>query len=47
MATADDVTAELLGTNPPANHHDTVMGEGGPNPYTGRTVQDKLSHVAR
>jgi hypothetical protein len=46
MPTADDVTAEIMGTNPPANHHDTVMGDGGPNPYTGRTMQDKLSHIA-
>lgn len=46
MATADDVTGEILGSNLPAGHHDTVMGDGGPNPYTGRTMQDKLSHIA-
>lgn len=46
MATADDVTAEVMGTNAPAGHHNTVMGEGGPAPYVGKTMQDKLSHIA-
>jgi hypothetical protein len=46
MASPDEILAEVMGTNPPANHHNTVMGEGGPTPYTGHTMQDKLSHVA-
>jgi hypothetical protein len=46
MATADDVNAELMGANPPAGHHATILGEGGPAPYTAFTVQDKLSHTA-
>lgn len=46
MATADDVAAEILGVNPPVNHHDVVMFENGPAPYIGHTMQDKLSHTA-
>jgi hypothetical protein len=46
MASADEILQEVMGTNPPANHHNTVMGEGGPTPYVGHTMQDKLSHVA-
>lgn len=46
MASAQEVQDEIMGANPPAGHHDTVMGDGGPAPYTGRTLQDKLSHVA-
>lgn len=47
MATADDVTNELMGTNPPAGHHATVVGEGGPAPYTAYSLQDKVSHAVR
>lgn len=45
MANADDVAAEILGTNPPPGHHGTVCGDGGPAPYTAYTMQDKLSHI--
>jgi hypothetical protein len=46
VATADDVTNEIMGSNAPVGHHNTVMGEGGPAPYVGKTMQDKLSHIA-
>jgi hypothetical protein len=46
MASAEEILDEVMGTNPPANHHNTVMGDGGPAPYVGHTMQDKLSHVA-
>jgi hypothetical protein len=48
MATADDVSAELMGTNPPPGHHATVMFENGPAgfPYTAYSMQDKLSHAS-
>lgn len=47
MATADDVTTELMGTNLPANHHDVVVGEGGPAPFTVRTVQSKVTEALK
>lgn len=47
MASADEVAAELLGTNPPANHHDVVVGRGGPSPYTVRTVQSKVTETLK
>lgn len=47
MATADDVTTELMGTNLPENHHDVVVGEGGPAPFTVRTVQSKVTEALK
>lgn len=47
MATADDVTTELMGTNLPANHHDVVVGAGGPAPFTVRTVQSKITETLK
>jgi hypothetical protein len=48
MASAQEVQDELLGANPPAGHHDTVMHENGPSflRHVAKTVQDKLSHAA-
>lgn len=46
MATADDVASELMGTNPPPDHHATTMFENGPNPYVAHSMQDKLSHAS-
>jgi hypothetical protein len=49
MATADDVNAELLGTNDPPGHHACVMFENGPaglGGYVAFTLQDKVSHAA-
>ena len=48
MASALEVQEELMGTNTPANHHDTVMHENGPAHlrHVARTMQDKLSHAA-
>lgn len=47
MATAEDVTTELMGTNLPANHHDVVVGDGGPAPFTVRTVQSKVTETLK
>lgn len=46
MATADDVTNELLGTNPPAGHHDLVVFKNMPMQTTIRTVQSKATFAA-
>lgn len=49
MATAEDVQAEIMGTNPPPGHHATVMFENGPpglGGYVAYTMQDKLSHAS-
>lgn len=43
MATAADVTAEIMGTNAPANHHDVVVHRNGPGQRVARTVQDKIT----
>lgn len=47
MATAEDVTSELMGTNPPEKHHDVVVGDGGPTPFTVRTVQSKVTETLK
>lgn len=47
MATAEDVTTELMGTNLPANHHDVTVGEGGPAPFTVRTLQSKVTQAVK
>lgn len=46
MASAQEVEAELLGTNAPAGHHDLVVHKGGPGQTTVRTVQAKVTFAA-
>lgn len=43
MASAQEVTDELLGTNAPQGHHDTVVHRNGPIQRVARTVQDKVT----
>jgi hypothetical protein len=47
MATADEVRAELMGTNPPTNHHEVVLFAGGPAPRVAKTLQDKATTAAK
>lgn len=44
MASAQEVQDEINGV---ANHHEVVMGEGGPSPRKARTLQDKATTAAR
>ncbi|MCC9182554.1 peptidoglycan DD-metalloendopeptidase family protein [Mycolicibacterium mageritense] len=47
MGDPQAIADEIMGVNDPANHHDVVIGEGGPNPSTVRTLQAKATAAAR
>lgn len=46
MATAEDVTNELLGKNEPPGHHDLVVYKGSGAEQTIRTLQSKATFAA-
>lgn len=43
MASAQEVQDEIMGANPPTNHHDVVVHRNGPIQRVARTLQDKVT----